>query len=243
MIPLMDRSVRVVKRGMDVVLSLLGLAVTVPVYPLIAAAIKLDSRGPVLYRQRRAREYERNDGDPSRVSVFDMLKFRTMRQDAEAASGAVLAQKGDPRVTRVGRVLRKTRLDELPQFWNVLRGEMSMVGPRPERPELLSNLAAAVPFFEERLRLVKPGVTGLAQVNLDYTGRMYQGSPLWPHRAQLLNPFELEGALDCEADDMRTKMLYDFAYAAALERFTSFLRTDLEILARTPLVMVFGRGR
>jgi lipopolysaccharide/colanic/teichoic acid biosynthesis glycosyltransferase len=228
---------------MDIAGSMLGLAMTLPLYPLIAAAIKLDSPGPVFYRQRRAKGYEEVSGDPAQVPVFDMLKFRTMRRDAESKTGAVLAQNGDPRVTRVGRLLRKTRLDELPQFLNVLRGEMSIVGPRPERPELLVNLSAAVPFFEERLRLVKPGITGLAQINLDYAGRMDEHNPLWPYRDQLLNPFQLEGLEDSEADDMRTKMLYDFAYAAALEQFPNFLATDLAIILKTPGVMLFGRGR
>jgi lipopolysaccharide/colanic/teichoic acid biosynthesis glycosyltransferase len=236
-------AVRIVKRLMDVAGAAVGLGLTLPIYPAIAAAIRLDSRGPIFYRQRRGAGYTEADGDAAKVGVFHMLKFRTMRQDAEKATGAVLAQDGDPRVTRVGRFLRKTRLDEIPQFWNVLRGEMSIVGPRPERPELLVPLAAAVPFFEERMRGVKPGITGLAQINLDYAGRMSPTSPLWQHRDELINPFQLDGVEDSEADDMRTKMLYDFAYAASLEKFWNFVRTDLEIIARTPLVMVFGRGR
>jgi lipopolysaccharide/colanic/teichoic acid biosynthesis glycosyltransferase len=236
-------AVRIVKRLADVAGAAVGLGLTLPLYPVIAAAIRLDSPGPIFYRQRRAAGYAEAEGDAATVGVFHMLKFRTMRQDAEKGTGAVLAQAGDPRVTRVGRFLRKTRLDELPQFWNVLRGEMSVVGPRPERPELLVPLAAAVPFFEERMRGVKPGITGLAQINLDYAGRMSESSPLWQYRDQLLNPFQLEGVEDSEADDMRTKMLYDFAYAASLERFWNFLRTDAEIVLRTPLVMLFGRGR
>ena len=98
-----------------------------------------------------------------------------MRQDAEKHTGAVLASKDDPRITRIGNLLRKTRLDELPQLWNVLVGEMSLVGPRPERPELLVDLALAIPFFEERMRDVKPGITGLAQISLGYTGAIPEG--------------------------------------------------------------------
>ena len=170
---------KVAKRAIDVVASAVGLAVTVPLYPLIGAAIWLDSPGPLFYRQKRAGELLGSDGPGRfRFREFHMLKFRTMRPDAERATGAVLAQKGDPRITRIGRILRRTRLDELPQFWNVLVGDMSLVGPRPERPELLNNLALAIPFFEERMRNVKPGITGLAQINLGYSGSAPDGSPI-----------------------------------------------------------------
>ena len=107
-----------------------------------------------------------------------MLKFRSMRPDAERLTGVVVASKDDPRITKVGKFLRKTRLDELPQFLNVLLGEMSIVGPRPERPELAEQLAMAIPYFEERMRDVKPGITGLAQINLGYTGKPYPDSQL-----------------------------------------------------------------
>src|SRR6266568_6479693 len=138
----MNWKVRIAKRTVDIVSSTIGLVVAAPLFPVIAAAIKLDSRGPVLYRQRRAGSLlgsERLNGQPHfRFVEFDMLKFRTMRTDAEKVTGAVLATQDDPRVTRVGRWLRRTRLDELPQLLSVLRGQMSLVGPRPERPELLS---------------------------------------------------------------------------------------------------------
>src|SRR5579883_2142027 len=151
----MDRKVRIVKRVVDVVGATVGLALSAPLFPIIATAIKLTSPGPVFYRQRRAGMLSA-EGEITleQVPTFNMYKFRTMRNDAEKNTGAVLAKKGDPRVTPVGRFLRKTRLDELPQFLNVLKGEMSLIGPRPERPELLVNLAAAIPFFEERMRLV-----------------------------------------------------------------------------------------
>jgi lipopolysaccharide/colanic/teichoic acid biosynthesis glycosyltransferase len=165
-----------------------------------------------------------------------------MRPDAERTTGAVLAHKDDPRITRVGRFLRRSRIDELPQFWNVLRGDMSLVGPRPERPELINNLALAIPFFEERMRNVKPGITGLAQISLGYTGRAPEDSPIAEFKDQLTNPFKLEGADDAEADDMRMKMLFDLAYSANLEKFGAFLSTELSVIVKTPLVMLRGLG-
>jgi len=172
-----------------------------------------------------------------------MLKFRTMRINAEARTGAVLAEENDPRVTRVGRILRKTRLDELPQLWNVLKGEMSLIGPRPERPELLGNLVLAIPFFEERMRDCKPGITGLAQVSLSYSGHAPEGGSLAAYEDTLTNPFRFELARGALADDMRTKLLLDLAYVVSLERFGSFLRTELGIIFKTPWVMLRGLGR
>jgi lipopolysaccharide/colanic/teichoic acid biosynthesis glycosyltransferase len=243
--------VRLAKRALDVVGAAVGLAVTAPLFPLIGAAIYLDSPGPLIYRQKRAgqllgAETAANNGGGGgrfRFVEFEMFKFRTMTPNAERKTGAILAQKDDPRVTRVGRFLRKSRLDELPQFWNVLRGDMSLVGPRPERPELLQNLALAIPFFEERMRNVKPGITGLAQVSLGYSGNAPEGSEVLRFREALTNPFKLEGADDAEADDMRMKMLFDLAYCASLERFGSFLRTELDVIVKTPLVMLRGLGR
>jgi lipopolysaccharide/colanic/teichoic acid biosynthesis glycosyltransferase len=235
----------VAKRALDIVAGAVGLAMTAPLFPLISAAIYLDSPGPLIYRQRRAGQLLGANGAGGRFRFveFEMFKFRTMTPDAEKKTGAILAQKNDPRVTRVGKFLRKTRLDELPQFWNVLKGDMSLVGPRPERPELLSNLALAIPFFEERMRNVKPGITGLAQVNLGYSGRAPEDSPVTQFKAQLTNPFQLEGADDAEADDMRMKMLFDLAYSANLERFPSFVSTELSIIFKTPMVMLRGLGR
>jgi lipopolysaccharide/colanic/teichoic acid biosynthesis glycosyltransferase len=241
--------VRLAKRAVDLVSSGVGLAVTLPLYPVIGAAIYLDSPGPIFYKQRRAGRLVdgpgRSNGSHAgfHFAEFDMWKFRTMRPDAERKTGAVLAQESDPRVTRVGRFLRKSRLDELPQFWNVLRGEMSLVGPRPERPELLHNLALAIPFFEERMRNVKPGITGLAQVSLGYTGRAPDGSPVRAFQEALTNPFKLDGAEGAEADDMRLKMLYDLAYSAALEQLGSYLMTEISVILKTPMVMLRGLGR
>jgi len=240
------RSVKVIKRSIDIVGSTVGLALTLPLYPVIALAIRLDSPGPVIFKQQRAgRLLSRDPHLPTaapRCAEFTLYKFRTMRTDAEKNTGPVLAAKNDPRVTRIGRFLRKTRLDELPQLWNVLRGEMSLVGPRPERPEILANLALAIPYFEERMRDVKPGLTGLAQVSLGYTGAIPDDSVLAPFRAQLSNPFQLEEAEGALADDMRAKLLYDLAYTASLEDLSAYLRTELGVLLKTPWIMVRAGG-
>lgn len=146
------------KRIMDVTVAVIGLIVSSPICLLTALAVRMDSKGALLYRQRRAGL----DG-----KEYWVLKFRTMRPDAEQQSGAVWAGKHDTRVTRVGGFLRKSRIDEIPQLVNVLRGEMSLVGPRPERPEFIEALAESIPFYQERL-MVPPGITGWAQICFPY---------------------------------------------------------------------------
>ncbi|HXG02822.1 MAG TPA: TIGR03013 family XrtA/PEP-CTERM system glycosyltransferase [Candidatus Binatia bacterium] len=175
-----------VKRGVDLVGAAVGLLLTLPLMLVIAVAIKLDSRGPVLFRQRRVGQHGR---------IFVLNKFRSMREDAEAGSGAVWAQPDDPRVTRVGRILRKTRLDELPQLYNVLVGHMSFVGPRPERPEFVRMLQREIPFYLGRLA-VKPGLTGWAQVRRAYAASV---------------------------DDTLEKLQYDLYYIKNLSPFLDFL--------------------
>lgn len=166
------------KRSLDVVLSTLGLLVMAPVFLLIAVVIKLDSRGPVLYGQeriglnrRRSHGTRRDTGERRRRDTFGrpfkIWKFRTMIADAERHTGAVWAQANDSRITRVGKVLRKARLDEFPQLWNVLRGEMSLVGPRPERPSFVLSLTESLPDYPKRC-FALPGITGLAQVKSKY---------------------------------------------------------------------------
>ena len=240
---LVRQAVRIIKRLVDVSGALAGITVTLPLYVPIAAAILLDSPGPVFIVQRRAACLVEDESESLRWTEFDMYKFRTMRQDAESATGAVVSSKGDSRITRVGRILRATRLDEIPQLWNVLMGDMSLVGPRPERPEILVNLAMAIPYFEERTRGVKPGITGLAQINLDYSGGATEGSAVAALRESLTNPFRIEAAEGALADDMRLKLLFDVTYAAALEDLSSYLRMELEILVKTPFVMAAFRGR
>jgi len=170
------------KRVFDVAASALLLALTAPIIALFALLVKLDSKGPAFFRQTRVGLFGQD---------FDVIKLRSMRTDAEA-NGAQWATKDDPRVTRLGRFIRKTRIDELPQTWSVLKGEMSFVGPRPERPEFVADLEEQMPFYAER-HMVKPGITGWAQINYPY------------------------GA---SVEDSRHKLEYDLYYA---KNYTPFL--------------------
>jgi len=147
-----------IKRLIDIFGGAVGLVIFAIIFPFTALATLIDSGLPILYSQMRS-----GKGG----SVFKIYKFRTMRQDAEADGEAKLAEEDDPRVTKVGNFLRRTRLDEFPQFWNVLKGEISLVGPRAERPELVESFQKQIPFYRARL-LVKPGVTGWAQINYGY---------------------------------------------------------------------------
>jgi sugar transferase (PEP-CTERM system associated) len=171
------------KRLFDVTASLILLILTAPLLIVAAIAVKLDSRGPVFYGQQRVGLY----GETYRI-----WKLRSMRQDAEVGGKAVWAQERDPRITRVGRLLRQSRIDEIPQAWNVLKGEMSFIGPRPERPEFVAELERQIPYYAER-HMVKPGVTGWAQIN-------------YPYGASI--------------DDARAKLEYDLYYA---KNYTPFL--------------------
>jgi lipopolysaccharide/colanic/teichoic acid biosynthesis glycosyltransferase len=205
------------QRVLDVLLATVGLSAFMLLLPLLALAIKLDSPGPVFYRQDRVGRDRRRQRWPMshdrRRAVapgrpFQVWKLRTMVADAER-HGPRWAARDDIRITRIGRFLRKSRLDEVPQFWNVLRGEMSVVGPRPERLCFVNQFEAEVPRYRERL-LVRPGITGLAQV---------------------------ENGYDTDLETVRRKVALDRRYVAE-----AGLRTDLKILARTVRVVLKGSG-
>ena len=205
-------------RAMNLFIAAVALFVALPLLLLIAIAIKLTSRGPVLYTQERVGLDRRTSGIKPETSrrirdlggqPFTIYKFRTMRVDAEAHSGAVWATQNDPRVTPVGRFLRQYRLDEIPQLLNVMRGEMNIVGPRPERPTIFAELREHIKEYPLRQR-AKPGITGLAQIYHHY---------------------------DRSLDDVRTKVHFDLEYVRRQSVWH-----DLLILARTVPVVLFRRG-
>jgi sugar transferase (PEP-CTERM system associated) len=152
------------RRCVSVLVSLTGVLLVLPLIPLVILAIKFTSDGPVLFRQERVGRYGK---------TCTLFKFRTMRQDAEKGTGPVWASDNDPRITPVGKVLRKSRLDEIPQLWNVLKGDMGFVGPRPERPEFVQWLTEAIPYYHLR-HMIRPGVTGWAQVQYQYGASLEQ---------------------------------------------------------------------
>ena len=205
-------------RWVNLLLALLALLVLLPILLLIALAIKLTSRGPVLYTQERVGLDRRlpgpEAGNHRRTRdiggrPFTIYKFRTMWVDAESATGAVWATQNDPRITPVGRFLRQYRLDEIPQLLNVMRGEMNIVGPRPERPTIFAELRGHIAEYPLRQR-AKPGITGLAQIHHHY---------------------------DRSVDDVRTKVRYDLEYIRRQSVWE-----DLRIMLRTIPVVLFRRG-
>ncbi|MGB8658708.1 MAG: sugar transferase [Candidatus Zixiibacteriota bacterium] len=217
-----------IKRMIDVLFSISGLILAVPLFLILGILIKLSSAGPVIFKQERIGRnrrlgerralnvpvaIERRRGERRKENKFgkpfNIYKFRTMTKDAEKHSGPVWARPGDPRVTKIGRVLRITRSDEIPQFLNVLLGDMSLVGPRPERYRLILEVAEQVEGYLERFSL-NPGITGLAQVKSGYASSL---------------------------DDTRIKAQYDLFYAS-----TWSISKDLLILLRTIFVVITGKG-
>ena len=207
----------VISRALNVFVASIALVLMAPVFVLVALAIALTSRGPVMYSQirvgmdrrwRYARAYNLRGYDHG-GKLFKMYKFRTMRVDAEPDGRAVWASRRDPRVTLVGRFLRTTRLDELPQLWNVIQGDMNIVGPRPERPSIFAELRKDIPEYPLRQR-VKPGITGWAQINRSY---------------------------DACIEDVRQKVRLDLEYVRRQGVFE-----DLRIMSMTLPVMLFRRG-
>jgi lipopolysaccharide/colanic/teichoic acid biosynthesis glycosyltransferase len=205
-------------RAMNIIVAAIALFVALPLLLLIAVAIKLTSRGPVLYTQERIGLDRRipgsGEGNHRRTvdlggRPFTIYKFRTMRVDAEQGTGAVWATQNDPRITPVGRFLRQYRLDEIPQLLNVLRGEMNIVGPRPERPTIFAELRGHINEYPLRQR-AKPGITGLAQINHHY---------------------------DRSLDDVRTKVRYDLEYISRRS-----LWEDVRIMLQTIPVVFLRRG-
>jgi lipopolysaccharide/colanic/teichoic acid biosynthesis glycosyltransferase len=204
------RSVRIAKRAVDVIAATFGLAVMGIPMLVIAGLVRRGSAGPAIYAQRRV--YVRRDGS---LAQFTMFKFRTMVADAEVGTGPIWATEDDPRITGLGNRLRKARLDELPQLFNLLLGDMSLVGPRPERAHFTKMLAREIPGYHERLMGLKPGITGLAQIHCEY---------------------------DTSIDSVREKLLYDFAYALSLQRFRDYVRIEATTLLETVRVVLTGRG-
>jgi len=248
----MDWKLRLLKRSVDVASAAVGLTLTAPLFPLVAVAVKVTSRGPVFYGQRRCgaerragfsdnRSFENDRRAQEGYHTFKMYKFRTMKVNAEAESGPVIASKNDPRVTPIGLFLRKSRLDELPQLIHVLHGDMSLVGPRPERPEIMNKLKEQIPFFEERARLVKPGLTGLAQVTLNYDGSLAEGTNKQAEALRAMQPSK--DSKPGETHSFGNKLLYDLAYSATLENTREAIKADLKIILKTPLIMIMRRGQ
>lgn len=208
----------VVNRVVNCVLAVIALVIVAPIMALVAIAVKLTSRGPIMYSQTRvgidrrvhrtAALYCRRGGDMG-GAPFTIYKFRSMRVDAERGTGAVWATKNDPRVTPIGAFLRTSRLDELPQLFNVLRGDMNIVGPRPERPSIFAELRANIAEYPMRQRS-KPGITGLAQINHSY---------------------------DTTIEDVRKKVEFDLEY---LRRQS--LTEDMKIMLKTVPVILFKKG-
>ncbi|WP_105180512.1 sugar transferase [Pseudoalteromonas sp. T1lg21] len=203
--------IKIIKRSLDITGALFALSLVWPVCLIAALAIKLTSKGPIIFKQLRVGE-----SSDDFVELFYVYKFRSMVVDAESRSGAVWASKDDPRITAVGRFMRKTRIDELPQLINVLKGEMSLIGPRPERPVFYGKLEKDIPYFCQRTYGVKPGISGLAQVMNGY---------------------------DETIDDARSKIGWDYAYSLSMSSPRAWAKLEFSIVLKTLQVVFTGKGQ
>lgn len=204
-------SIKIIKRVVDILGASIGLLLLTPLMIIVSILIKFTSKGPVLFKQLRVGE-----SNDDFVALFHVLKFRSMVVDAELKSGAVWASKDDPRITPIGRFMRKTRIDELPQLWNVLMGDMSLIGPRPERPIFYAKLEEDIPYFSQRTYGIKPGISGLAQVMNGY---------------------------DETIDDARNKIGWDYAYMLSTSSASSWCKMEIDILIKTFVVIFTGKGQ
>ncbi|KEY91740.1 putative colanic biosynthesis UDP-glucose lipid carrier transferase [Candidatus Photodesmus blepharus] len=196
------------KRIFDLLTACSCLILLSPIILSVGLIIKANSDGSIFYKQLRV-----GKSTSKKIIFFKIIKFRTMYQNSERYSGAIWATKNDPRITSVGHFLRKTRFDEIPQLVNVIKGEMSLIGPRPERPIFYNKLENAIPFFSERTYGVLPGITGLAQINQGY---------------------------DTCVDDVRHKVGFDHSYALSLSSIYSWVVMDINIITKT-IVLIFDR--
>jgi lipopolysaccharide/colanic/teichoic acid biosynthesis glycosyltransferase len=218
----------ILKRAIDIMGATIGLVLAIPIFIVVSILVKLDSPGPVFYRQERIGQNRRRGNRRGQMVTtaadrrasdrrqssgfgrpFQIFKFRTMRQDAELQTGPVWATKRDPRITRLGAILRATRIDEIPQLFNVIKGDMSLVGPRPERAFFIEKLATSIDGYQKRL-MVKPGITGLAQVEHKY---------------------------DESIDDVKTKVKYDLSYV-----YNFRIIGDIKIILKTVYVVFAAKG-
>jgi lipopolysaccharide/colanic/teichoic acid biosynthesis glycosyltransferase len=199
------------KRIMDIVGAIVGIIISIPIITIAAIMIKLDSKGSIFYKQLRVGIVTEKQSN-----LIYIYKLRTMYQDIEKKSGIKWATKNDERITKVGSFLRKSRIDELPQFWNVLIGEMSLIGPRPERPTFYNKLEEKIPYFKTRTFNLKPGISGLAQV---------------------------ENGYDNSVNDVKNKIAWDYSYMLSMSNFSSWIKIEFKILIKTIKIIILKKGQ
>lgn len=233
----MIKSVAITKRAIDIFLSLSVLIICFFPILFICILIMLESSGCPIYFQRRMKMIVKNkinDNSILKNNTFFLIKLRTMKENAEESSGPVNAAENDLRVTKIGQFLRRTRIDEIPNFLNVLMGDMSTVGPRADRYEIQEQMRKEFPLIFDRLNGIKPGITGLAQLNLLSNGETAKDSPL----LDFLSVMDYNKPVN----SFRYKLYYDSAYAILMNNYWTFLKTDLMIMIKTPFIMFFRKN-